>query len=80
MIEQALALMEPGYRADFLAAVAKVESTAQLALIAGHLARGNPAAAIVALHLDPAFLAPLDEALHHAALRGFLIVLARPRD
>ena len=62
--------MEPLIRDAFLAAVNDVRSSAQLALIVGHLERGDVRAAVDALGLDPAFFAPLDDAIRAAYLAG----------
>ena len=62
-VEKLLADLEPTVRRAFERAIADITSEAQLALIAGHLARGDIDAAVIAANLRPEFLAPLDDAL-----------------
>lgn len=69
-IEAAVEAMQPALRKAFLDAIADIRSAAQIALVAGHLERGDVEAAIAALHLDAAFLAPLDDALRQAYVSG----------
>jgi hypothetical protein len=62
--------MEPLIRDAFLASIADIRSSAQLSLIVGHLERGDARSAADALGLDPAFFAPLDDAIRAAYLSG----------
>ena len=68
--EKALALLEPQMRDAFLAAVADVRSSAQLAVIVRALENGRVDQALAALNVDPAFWAPLDDAIRSAFLLG----------
>lgn len=68
--EKALALLEPQMRDAFLAAVADVRSSAQLAVIVQALENGRIDQAIAALNVDAAFWAPLDDAMRAAYLLG----------
>lgn len=72
--------LAPLVRDAFLAAMADIRSEAQIALIIGHLERGDVEAAIAALNLRPEFLAPLDQALRDAYARGGAeLLMALPR-
>lgn len=62
--------LAPAVRDAFLAAIYDVRSEAQLAVIVGHIERGDIEAALRALNLDPAFFAPLDDAITAAYLQG----------
>lgn len=68
--EQALATLEPQMRDAFLAAVADVRSSAQLAVIVRALENGNITQALAALNVDAVFWAPLDDAMRAAYLLG----------
>jgi hypothetical protein len=69
-IQAQIDAMEPRIREAFIAAVNDLTSSAQMALIVGHLERGDVRAAVDALGIDPAFFAPLDDALRAAYLTG----------
>lgn len=75
-IERLIDEMSPEIREAFLAAVYDVRSEAQLAVIAGHLEAGRFDLALEALNIDPAFFAPLDDALTAAYLKGGRSALA----
>lgn len=60
----------PAVRRAFLKMIAEMKSEAQITLIISHLQAGNIGKAMLALNMDPAFLAPLDDALHSAYLIG----------
>lgn len=68
--EKALALLEPQMRDAFLASVADVRSSAQLAVIVRALENGRIDQALAALNVDAAFWAPLDDAMRQAYLLG----------
>jgi hypothetical protein len=69
-LQRQIDAMEPAIRDAFLASIADVRSSAQLSAIAGHLARGDIAAAVLAVGIVPGFFAPLDDALRAAYLMG----------
>lgn len=69
-LERALAALEPQVRDAFLAAVADVRSSAQLALIVRAIEEGRVDDALLILNVDPAFFAPLDDAIRAAYLMG----------
>ena len=69
-IQDAIAGMEPALAKAFLTAIADLRSSAQVALVTGHLERGDIEAAITALHIDAEFFAPLDDALRQAFVQG----------
>jgi hypothetical protein len=65
-----LAKMEPQLRAAFIAAIHDITSTAQIAVIARAIEEGRVDDAVRAIGLQPAFFAPLDDALRAAYLLG----------
>lgn len=65
-----LEAMEPTLRKAFLEAVEDIRSQAKLALIVSHIEAGRLDLALQALNLDPAFFAPLDDAMRAAYLTG----------
>lgn len=69
-IQAALELMEPAFRDAFLRAVEDVRSSAQLASLIAALERGDVQQAMAVLNVDPAFWAPLDDAIRQAYLLG----------
>lgn len=69
-LEAQLAKMEPEIARAFIAAVQDLKSTAQLALVARALEEGRIEDALRALNVDPAFFAPLDDAIRAAYLMG----------
>lgn len=69
-IQAALDAMEPALRDAFQRAVDDLRSQAQLALLVDALERGNIEQAIAILNVDPAFFAPLDDAIRAAYLQG----------
>ena len=69
-IQAALELMEPAFRDAFLRAVEDVRSSAQLASLIAALERGDVQQAMAILNVDPAFWAPLDDAIRQAYLLG----------
>jgi len=68
--------LEPIIRQAFLDAVADMQSNAQFALVVDALERGDMAALYRALNIDPAFLAPLDQAILAAHYQGGVAALA----
>ena len=62
--------MEPAGREAFLSAVAEIRSPAQLALVAGHLNKGDIPRACIALALGPGILGPIDRAMRAAWTAG----------
>lgn len=75
-VEAYLAAMEPVLRGAFLAAVEDIRSTAQLALIVGHLEAGRVDMALAALNLRAEFFGPLDDALRQAYYAGGVAAVA----
>lgn len=69
-IQAALDAMEPALRDAFMRAVDDIRSAAQLAQLVDALERGDIQRAIAVLNVDPAFWAPLDDAITAAYLRG----------
>lgn len=69
-IQAALDAMEPALRDAFLRAVDDIRSAAQLAQLVDALERGDIQRAMAVLNVDPAFWAPLDDAIVAAYLRG----------
>ena len=69
-IQAALDAMEPALRAAFLQAVDDIRSAAQLAQLVDALEKGDIPRALAVLNVDPAFWAPLDDAIVAAYLRG----------
>ncbi len=69
-IQAALDAMEPAFRVAFMQAVDDLRSQAQVALLVDALERGNVQQALAILNVDPAFFAPLDDAIVAAYLRG----------
>lgn len=69
-IRKVIARMEPVIRRAFIDAIRDIRSEAQLAVIVRALEDGRVDDAIRALQLDPAFYAPLDDALRAAYLEG----------
>lgn len=69
-LEAQLAKMEPEIARAFIAAVQDLKSTAQLALVARALEEGRIEDALRVLNVDPAFFAPLDDAIRAAYLMG----------
>lgn len=69
-IQAALDAMEPAFRDAFLRAVDDLRSQAQMALLVDALERGDIQQAMAVLNVDPAFFAPLDDAIRAAYLRG----------
>lgn len=69
-IQAALEQMEPAFRDAFLRAVEDVRSSAQLASLIAALERGDVQQAMAVLNVDPAFWAPLDDAIRQAYLLG----------
>lgn len=67
---EAIALLEPQMRAAFLAAVRDIRSNAQIAVIVRALQEGRIGDAVNAVAADPAFWAPLDDAIRAAYLLG----------
>jgi hypothetical protein len=73
---RALQKLEPTIRDAFLAAIAQLNSNAQIALVEDAIRSGNIARAIAALQLDAAFYAPLDRAISEAYYQGGVMALA----
>lgn len=69
-LERELAKLEPEIRKAFLEAIADIRSSAQLAVIARAIEEGRINDALTILNLDPAFFAPLDDAIRAAYLLG----------
>lgn len=69
-IQAALDAMEPALRAAFMQAVDDIRSAAQLAHLVDALEKGDIHRAMAVLNVDPAFWAPLDDAIVAAYLRG----------
>lgn len=69
-IQAALDAMEPALRAAFLQAVDDIRSAAQLAQLVDALQKGDIPRALAVLNVDPAFWAPLDDAIVAAYIRG----------
>ena len=69
-ITDALAQLEPQFRAAFLRAVNDMRSSAQIAVVAKAIEEGRISDAVAALNVDPAFWAPLDDAMRAAYLQG----------
>lgn len=69
-IQAALDAMEPQLRAAFMQAIDDLRSQAQMALLVDALERGNVQQALAILNVDPAFFAPLDDAIRAAYLQG----------
>lgn len=69
-IQAALDAMEPALRAAFMQAVDDIRSAAQLAQLVDALEKGDIPRAMAVLNVDPAFWAPLDDAIVAAYLRG----------
>lgn len=69
-IQAALDAMEPALRAAFMQAVADIRSAAQIAQLVDALEKGDVPRALAILNVDPAFWAPLDDAIVAAYLRG----------
>lgn len=67
---------EPQIRDAFIQAIARIKSSAQLRLVIGHLENRDIPSAIAALHLNEAFLAPLDRHLDAAHWEGGVATLA----
>lgn len=66
----AILQLEPAVQKSFLAAVADIRSTAQVAVIIRALEEGRIADAVRAVSANPTFWAPLDDALRAAYLLG----------
>lgn len=62
--------LTPLLRQAFMESIGDIKSAAQLSAIAGHLASGNVAQALIALNLRPEFFAPLDDTIRAAYLEG----------
>lgn len=69
-IQAALDAMEPALRAAFMQAVGDIRSAAQIAQLVDALEKGDVPRALAILNVDPAFWAPLDDAIVAAYLRG----------
>ena len=73
---RALQKLEPAIRDAFLAAIAQLNSNAQIALVEDAIRSGNITGAIAALRLEPTFFAPLDRAISEAYYQGGVMALA----
>lgn len=69
-IEKAIQMLEPQVREAFLSAVADVRSSAQLVYIVKALEAGDIDRALTLARIEPAFFAPLDDAIRAAYLMG----------
>lgn len=69
-LQRQLDEMEPAFRTAFLQAVQDIRSAAQLAQLVAAIERGDIPRALAVLNVDPAFWAPLDDAIVAAYLRG----------
>lgn len=64
------AQLEPGLRSAFLAAVAELTSEAEVGRVTSHIEHGDVAAAIAALHIDPAAFSAVESQIAAAFERG----------
>lgn len=62
--------LTPAVRNSFLRAISDIKSEAQMTLAIDAIKRGDFARLVIALNIDEAFFAPLDQALRSAYLRG----------
>jgi hypothetical protein len=70
LFQAAIKALEPAVQKAFLAAVADIRSTAQLAVIVRALQEGRTEDAVRAVSVNNAFWAPLDDAMRGAYLQG----------
>lgn len=71
-----IAAWEPPIRDAFLAAVADVQSSAQLALLVDAIEANDIQRALAVLNLSPSFFAPLDQAITGAYIEGGIRALS----